>query len=422
VKVRAIHAYAAFFGAIGLTALIVGIHDSAIADASLGVSLESGLMVIAGLVFGVGAYELASLSRKNPPPPCKQRVLIAFLLLIVVGVYIFFSVIGTGGVQRTIVVVFSLALIAVALAGLRYFWHDAGVAFPRIATTVAIGLIGTGIGISEFWYQNGYVPTHLGRAVSLTVSLERVTEQKNFDVVRATIDYEDLGGTGVSVVGSTYTLTGSRLVRCARPATPKAVAGVFLRSLVDPQRSRFMAQVWEIQPASVLAAGKFVGDGKRLDENVPADRELIFYVPRGRYQLLRLRAQLFAIPASIPLSQSTSPTFSNLLGDSDLYGFWRVDDNSWLHDLIYGRGHWIVLRYELAETPHANTASPDLRVTARFPDPTWSKGEPDAAAVRKLFAGPEPSDASEPFADTELALEPIASPTAADKLPATCQS
>lgn len=177
-----------------------------------------------------------------------------------------------------------------------------------------------------------------------------------------------------------------------------------------------MTDVWEKQPADVLAAGKFVGDGKRLDAGVASTRDFIFQVPRGRYQLLRFRAQLFAIPATVQLSQRTLPVWASFAGDNNLYGFWHIDDDSWLHDLTYGRERWVVMRYELA-APRARSISPDLRVTARFPDPTWSKARPDQAAVLRLFAQRQASDASEPFVDTELALQPVAAPTAADHLP-----
>ena len=191
--------------------------------------------------------------------------------------------------------------------------------------------------------------------------------------------------------------------------------------LPDPQRTRFMADVWEERPATVLVAGKFVGDGKRLDADVSSRRQLVFHVRRGRYQLLRFRAQLFAIPASVQLSQRTLPEYTTFRGDNDLYGFWHVDDDSWLHDLVYGRDRWVVMRYELVSRPDAPVTSPDLRVTARFPDPTWSEGKPSAASVQKLFAKPQPSDASEPFADTELALEEVAEPGPTDHLPRTCK-
>ena len=52
-----------------------------------------------------------------------------------------------------------------------------------------------------------------------------------------------------------------------------------------------------------------------------------------------------------------------------------------------------------------------LRVTARFPNPTWGEGRPSHEAVEHLFKQPAPSDASEPFADAELAGAPVATPT-----------
>jgi hypothetical protein len=183
-----------------------------------------------------------------------------------------------------------------------------------------------------------------------------------------------------------------------------------------------MTDVWEVRPATVLAAGKFVGDGKRLDPNVPAGRELIFFVPRRRYQLLRLRAQLFAIPASVRLSQSAKPTFANLPGDNELYGFWQVVDDSWLHALIYGRERWVVIRYEIVDPDHTEktSVSDALRATARFPSPTWREARPNAVLVHRLFAQSQPSDASEPFSGDELALESIAEPGPDD--PVSCRA
>src|SRR5207302_11046540 len=103
-----------------------------------------------------------------------------------------------------------------------------------------------------------------------------------------------------------------------------------------------------------------------------------------------------------------------LPGDHELYVFWHVDDDSWFHDVVVGRGRWVVIRYELVKIGHRNKDTQvfqTLRVTARFPDPTWSEARPSNNKVEGLFAGPAPSDASEPFADAELAGAPIATPT-----------
>ena len=105
-----------------------------------------------------------------------------------------------------------------------------------------------------------------------------------------------------------------------------------------------------------------------------------------------------------------------------MYGFWHVDDDSWLNDLVNGRERWVVIRYELVDPtkPKATATSPDVRVTARFPEPTWS-GKPSEANVRELFEETAQGDASEPFADSELALGDVATPKVHEELPEGCE-
>lgn len=422
-----IYAFSAFLASLGAATVVVGMHDAAVASGSFGLTALSALLLVMGLVLLVAAFHLVRLTRQSAwtdafdPPPCKPIVLVAFLLTIITGIYVFFAAIGTSGTQRLVVVVGALALAAVGLLGLRLFGRHVQVTKLRIEAAVALGLIGIVVGAGQFWFQNQYVPSHAGRAVALKVGLIRTGEQSGYDVIRARVDYEGIGGRSVSVIGSAYTLTGSRVVRCHRPATAARVQDVFEGFLVDPQASRFMTDVWEERPTTVLAAGKFVGDGKRLDPNVPSGREFVFFVPRHRFQLLRFRAQLFAIPASVRLSQRTLPEYVNFPGDNELYAFWQVVDDSWLHDLIYGRERWVVLRYELVDPDNKSTPviSTALRATARFPNPTWRETKPSAAQVTRLFAEPQPTDSSEPFADAELSLESITDPS--ERAPTSCR-
>ncbi|HEY6150580.1 MAG TPA: hypothetical protein VIW19_08680, partial [Gaiellaceae bacterium] len=106
-------------------------------------------------------------------------------------------------------------------------------------------------------------------------------------------------------------------------------------------------------------------------------------------------------------------------GDNELYGYWRIDDDSWLHDLLTGRERWLVMRYDLVDPgnknrhrpPRAALVSQALHVVARFPDPTWKEGLPSQKATQGMFDQPqtihslELGNASEPFADSELPLE-----------------
>ena len=416
--VLAVRLLAAFFLVAGIAALVVGVHDVSLRGARLGVLFPAVLLVLAGAVFLGAAWQLIRIgpSRGWPngkQPPCKQPVPVSFLVSILLGVYVFFGALTGTGTQRAIVIGVSLVFIAVGSLGFRLFWGEIEVSTRRVGATVALTVAGLLVGVSEFWYQNQYVPSHLDRAVSVQVGLKKVGVQGGYAVLSATLRYQDIGGRASIVVGSTYTLTGSAVVACSRPATPAAEAGVFQGKLDDPERSRFMSDVWEVLPPTVLAAGRFVPDGDRLSPNVPASRQVIFYVPRDRYQLVRLRAQLFAISTSVPLADQ--PLVSRIIpGDKDLYDLWKLGESGWLQDLLWGRRGWIVTRYEIATVYYSHGSSPDLRVTARFPRPTWSGGAPSNTQIESLFVKEAPQAKNETFADAELPLAPVVAPTAAE--------
>jgi hypothetical protein len=421
-----IWAFAAFLLIVAAAVIVVGIHDAALSRAGFGVTAGGAVLVALGAVLSIAAYRLVGLALasgdRGRGPPSRLVIPLAFFLTILLGVYVFFAGIRAASEQQPVVVVISLLFIGVGILGLRFFPFD--LTRRKVGAAVALGLLGTLIGAWEFWYQNQYVPSRAGHAVALEVGLRRETPVGAYEVVKAALGYKDVGANSVSVLGSAYTLTGSRVVRCHRVAAPKTVAAVFKGFLSDPQRARYMADVWEVLPPTVLAAGKFVGDGKRLDPDVASSRDLVFRVPRHEYQLLRFRAQVFAVPGSVPISQRVLPEYTRFAGDNELYGFWHIDDDSWFHDLVYGRERWVVLRYEIVDP--GNTAStrttPDVRVTARFPKPSWGHEGPSQADVRSLFGkGSPPGDANEAFAGTELALGPIAEPSAREARRIGCE-
>jgi hypothetical protein len=131
-----------------------------------------------------------------------------------------------------------------------------------------------------------------------------------------------------------------------------------------------------------MCCGRFVGDGTRLDANVYASRDLIFFVPRGRYQLLRFRAQLFAVPASIPLAERPPDKRHPLIYGNDLFVIWTVADSSWFHDLVYGRERNVITRYALVSRPTATSASPDIFVAA-LPEPDLDHRHPERGNARE---------------------------------------
>ena len=258
--------FAAFLVILGAAAIVVGMHDSAFASASVGLKVLSALLLVVGVVLLVAAYQLAGLTRRSTltgdwRPQCKPIVLVAFLLTIVLGLYVFFAAIGTSGAQRIVVVVGALAVIVVGLLGLRFFGRDARITHLRVEGAIALGVIGIVVGVGQFWFQNQYVPSHAGRAVALKVALSRAGEKEDYERHPSQGRLRRHRGRSVAVIGSAYTLTGSHVVRCHRPATVKRVRDVFDGFAVDPQSSRYMNDAWEERPSTVHATGKFVGDG-----------------------------------------------------------------------------------------------------------------------------------------------------------------
>ena len=246
--------FAVFFALLGLAAVVIGVHDFSIANSSFGLTAVSLVLVAIGIALGFAAWHLAELCVRHPRtarerPRCKARALVACALTAALGVYVFLSAVGTPSGQRPVVVVVSLLLVAAGVVGVWRLRADAGLRVRRVPATVLLAVAGSAIGLSEFWYQNQYAPSHLGRAVSLSAELALKAKQKDYDVVHVKLGYEDIGGRDVAVVGSTFSLTGSRVVSCHRPPTPEKLQSFFQKFNVDPQRSRFMTDAWEVQPA-----------------------------------------------------------------------------------------------------------------------------------------------------------------------------
>jgi hypothetical protein len=405
-----------FYLVAGIAALVVGLHDVSLTGGRLAVLFPGILLVLAGGLFLGAVWQLAPIGRPGTwpdgkQPPCEQPVPVAFLVSILLGVYVFFGALAGTGTQRAIVIAVALILVAVGALGFGLFWNEIEVSLVRLGAGIALTVAGILIGAWEFWYQNQYVPSHLDRAVSVQVDLKKIGMQGGYDVLSATLGYQDVGGRSVIVLGSDYTLTGSTVVPCLRPATPKDEAGFFVGQLPDPQRSRFMSDVWEVKPAAVLAAGRFVADGKRLGPNVPSSRQVVFYVRHDRYQLVRLRAQVFAVSASVPIANQ--PPVTPKVSDNDLYDLWKLEGSGWFQRLLSGRRGWIVTRYEIVSEPGDTASSPDLRVTARTPEPSWSGNAPNAAQIKNLFDEAPPLDTTETFGDAELPLAPVVAQTKA---------
>src|SRR5438270_11194313 len=100
--------FAAFFALLGLAAVVIGVHDFAIANSNFGLTAVSLVLVAIGLALGFAAWHLADLcvtqaKRGRLRPKCKARALVACALSTALGVYVFLSAVGTPSGQRPFV-------------------------------------------------------------------------------------------------------------------------------------------------------------------------------------------------------------------------------------------------------------------------------------------------------------------------------
>src|SRR6478752_6532125 len=93
-------AFAAYLAVVGLAAVVIGVHDAALAGAQLGVTAGAVVLIAAGAADIVAAWALVRLGDAR----CPQRVFVAFLLTTLIAAYAFVAAIKTGGDQRPVVV------------------------------------------------------------------------------------------------------------------------------------------------------------------------------------------------------------------------------------------------------------------------------------------------------------------------------
>src|SRR5262249_4468825 len=120
--VPAVRVFAGFFLVAGVAALVGGVHDVTLAAGRFGVLLPAILLTVSGVVFVGAAWKLIPIALpqkwdEGQQPPCEQPVPLAFVVSILLGVYVFFGALSGAGAQQTIVVAVALVFIAVGAFG-----------------------------------------------------------------------------------------------------------------------------------------------------------------------------------------------------------------------------------------------------------------------------------------------------------------
>jgi hypothetical protein len=409
----------AVMGAFGLASVAVGCYDGFVAGLSGPDRLSALALLVAGLTMCAGAIAVVHLMLR----PAHQRAqlartvaLLGAIAAFLASVFLLASTLRTSGATAVPQGLLTLAAFGSG-ACIWFFRSGTQLTAVRIGSTF-LAVLGTLAGLAQYAYSNDIASSSLTHTFQLEAHLARAGTSGGLEVVRATIVVTNSGGSPAVSVGSAYTFTGEQAFPCSRPATLRAVTSYFDFSVPDPQALRYSRYV-ALMPARVLAAGKVLGDGARLDSGQVVTRSYLFYVPPNTFQVLALRAQVFAIPSGAIALGTHQGDFESVPAagarqwqpnrDGDVYVFWRVRDHSLLRTLLAGPDQWLVVRYELSRAPTLPThTNPAIRATARLTPRGWSSAHPDPAAAAQLFPTLSAvASASEPFGDDELADAPL---------------
>jgi hypothetical protein len=388
---------------VGGAALVVGAHDAFLPAASLTTVLTGTLMLLAGAVAVLGAVVLFARPQlvRDRERPWARVVFAAFVCSTLIAVYVLAAALRSEERNPVAAPIAALAFLAGALGAL-YFARGLTLRARDIGAS-ALGLAGTVFAAWQLWYTNEYVPSRAGASVELSAAVTVLDTAGERSSGRVTLTTRNRSSRDLIVVGSAYTLLGTTLG--AEPAPPDSdrAARAFRGVLRDPQATRFARSTRERSP-ELLTAGKFVGDRETLRAGAEQTRHYAVTFPSRCFDGLRLRAEAFAV-GDLDLTLTKPPVVRRSERDGYVYISWFVDPGSWLKSLVEAPYRWVVIRYEI---PDVTALSPPdfIRVTARFPSPSWSSDPPTLEAAERLFATPvgDARRLSEVYANDEVPL------------------
>jgi hypothetical protein len=409
----------AVMGAFGLASVAVGVYDGFVAGLSGPDRLSALALLVAGLTMCAGTVAVVHLMLRPSRAQAQLRRTVALLgsvAAFLAAMFLLASTLRTSGATAVPQGLLTLAAFGSA-ACIWLFRSGTQLTAVRIGSTF-LAVLGTLAGLAQYAYSSDIASSSLTHTFQLETHLAKVGRSGDLEVVRATIAVTNSGGAPAVSVGSAYTFTGEQAFPCSRPATLRTVTSYFDFSVPDPQALRYSRYV-TLLPARVLAAGKVLGDGAHLDSGQVVTRSYLFYVPPHAFQMLALRAQVFALPAGAVALGTQQGDFESVPAagartwqpnsDGDVYVFWRVRDHSLLRALLAGPDQWLVVRYELSQAPTLPThTNPAIRATARLTARGWSSAHPDPSAAARLFPSLSTvASATEPFGDDELLDAPL---------------
>ncbi len=278
----------------------------------------AGVMLVAAIVLRWTPLTLSVISFAS---------LFALYLLFVHGDYDQRQIIWAGFVIASALAAYSLW---------RAHPPELSLSAPRLfAGIVGFFSLSALVGGAQFWYTSQYLPSSEGVSLTVKSSLRQLGHSGNMDIAELGLTVTNTSAAQADVLGSVYRISGSVTRPTARPDAQMAewLGRPDVRGATISRYRR--GPTWDL-----TQCGRIFADGWWLEPNETYSRNILIYVPRGRYDILRSQVQLlFAKRGALALRERDRHRFPTTFD----YGHakavvtrWPIQETSWFRDLTRG--------------------------------------------------------------------------------------
>jgi hypothetical protein len=397
---------AGFLGLAGSFGFLVGGHDLTLPGEPFSVMVGGALLLVTGVLALVGAtvLGLAALRVLTMREWIGRTAMSACLA--VAAVASFFVVAEFGSFSRNLVVVGAAVLFAaIGVISLIYLRRTTRVTVGKVGP-ILIGLVGTAFGVFQFWFAQQYLPTREPAALEASAVLEPVgAVAGGLKAFRATVSLKNVGKTKVIALAAAYNVSGTLSPAKEFEPAPTKVLEPFLSQSIDPYATRYSRHAGLGPAPEIVQAGRLFAENRYVEPGEQVLRQFMVFVPECRYALLRLRSQVVVAKGTLIRIRDDvigHGAFKDTVDNTKrvgVYTQWGIKDDSWVHDILEGKEHSILINY-VATAGRFDVSF--FRVTAWLTKGT-SKRDPQEVAEYTRRAR-ERLGLANSFGDDEIAL------------------
>lgn len=325
---------------IGAFALVVGSHD-VFAARGLGSRLFGALLAAAGLIMLIAATGVVRRAAWHV-----ALSLVGSFAALLVGLALLLAQWDVGGRSGELLVWLGVVVASMTalVLSLGQGASEVSKAVRRVQLVAVAGMV---IGVAQFAFTTVYGPTVAGPHMTLTSTLEPVGEKAGFVAVKARITLDNTGDRKIVVVDSLYRVVGQRVVGEEKRGNKDEFS--FVDELGRAAAAGFpgLDNVAATQGAdesrgAVVRAGQLTERGFWFEPGESLTSEFVVHAPSGRYDLLRLAAELTIADHGL-LDLGDKPVLGPKIGAYSpdkrltvLETKWEIRETSWVRRMVRG--------------------------------------------------------------------------------------